>query len=155
MFEIKEIVKQEEKHGCVAACIATILQTDYRSIIRCFKTDFEKQGLDLKHAANFLAGYGFDIVRKDAFFFGNGYATITSRMLKSFADIHIVSAMHYAETYGKNITTGHALILTNKGKLFDPVTGTQKCGGYLYVDQVIGLYYPSGWEFKGVKKKKR
>lgn len=150
MINIKSCVIQEDKCGCIPACIATILQKTYQEVVGHFKQDFSKGGIWLDSiTAYYLAGYGFDIywlVNK----YANDYNLDRKRMLRPFADIHIVSIKNYID-----LKSGHAIIMTKNGLLFDPKDGKQTKENFIEVNSVLGLFYPKSWKFKKEKRNRK
>lgn len=143
MLEIKECVIQEDDYGCLAACVATILQLSYKEVSGWFATDLSKECTNKIHNVNnHLASYGID-----TFYLENSYYCNPTRhfelMLKPFADIHIITAQMYIETP----EVGHAMILTKEGLILNPSTGKEFDGAILAVNYNCGYFYPANWAF--------
>jgi hypothetical protein len=154
MLEIKSCVVQEQKHGCGVACLATILGNKYSDIAKFFKTDLNEEGLDGQILMDFLSALGFDLITKAAVYYGNGYNTITSRILKPYADIHIVAGYQFIESTkvidGKS--DGHWMILTKEGKLLCPSDGKESKADWLVFDLSIGIFYPPNFDFTTLER---
>lgn len=140
--------KQEQTKGCGVACIATVLQTDYWSVARVFETKLSEEGIDGQTIMDLLSGYGFDQITKAVNYYGNGYEIISERILKPFADIHIIAGHQFIEsTRGKTGTAGHWMIMNKNGRIFCPSTGKKPTATYLVFDLNIGIFYPKSWKF--------
>jgi hypothetical protein len=139
MLEIDKCVIQEAEFGCIPACVSTILQISYEQTIKCFSTDFDKQGIDIKFAADYLAGLGFSCISKFADYYNN-YEFVSREILKPFADIHIVSIIETIESI-----TGHGIIMLHNGKLLSPHDGKEFNNEILLARSVYGFYYPANW----------
>jgi len=151
-----KIVKQEQKFGCGVACLATILECDYWKVARCFRVQLDEEGVSAQDIADFLAGYGFDIISATALYYSNGYNTISKRILKPFADIHIVGVNAFIDKSKSGDTDGHWMIMTKDGTLYDPSTGAKFDGSFLYIDVNIGIFYPESWNLrKRLEKNKK
>ncbi len=147
MLEIESCVIQKQKRGCGVACLATVLGNTYYDIAKYFEADLDEEGIDGQTLIDFLSGMGFDIITKAASCYSSGYDKITERILKPFADIHIIAGYQFIESTklrdGK--TSGHWLILTKEGKLLCPSDGKESTTGYLVFEYNIGIFYPPNW----------
>lgn len=154
MSKIESCVVQEQKRGCGAACLATILEVDYWTVANAFQADLNEEGLSGQILMDYLAGYGFDLVSKAAIYYGNGYKIISDRILRPFADIHILAGYQSIEaTRGKSeISNGHWLIMDEEGTIFCPSDGKKANGNYLVFDLNIGIFYPRYWKYEKEKQ---
>lgn len=133
---LKSCVIQEEEYGCVIANIATVLGLSYKQVSKWFRVNFNKTGISTLDAANFLAGYGFDMNWCETRRY-NDYIKQKERMLKPLADIHIVSVIQRIDS-----KTGHSLIMDGRGKIFCPYDGKEFTEDFLCVNGVLDIWYP-------------
>lgn len=127
-------VAQRQKKDCVIACLAMILPASYESIIQNFWTDFDRQGIELEHAANYLMDCGFFTIIKEGIGSPNN-SMHNELMWKPFADVHIVSVRQFVDR-----KTAHAVVMSSTGKIYDPGQLKSSKKDYYEVIKVLGLF---------------
>lgn len=128
-------IAQRQKSDCVIACLAMITGISYNRIIPNFWRDFNKTGLEIEHAANYLMDCGFFIIIKE----GRGSlnnTVLNKEMWKPFAEIHLIHVQQYLD----RPQISHAIVMDNKGKIYDPgdIEATKQT--YYEVKKVVGCF---------------
>lgn len=130
-----QLVEQQDKKGCSAACIAMILGWPYEKVTEILFTDFSKTGLAHKVTREFITDHGFQAITKEVAAF---HTTETSNreMLKPFAPIHLVEMKPWPD-HG----SWHAAVMDSKGKLYDPSGEPDKTVRKAhYISKVTGFW---------------
>jgi hypothetical protein len=109
-----KLVKQDDEKGCSAACIAMILGKSYQEITERLYTNFARTGLSHKVAREFITDFGFQAITKEVWCF-HTTELINLEMIKPFAPVHLLEIKVWPDH-----STWHALVMDQKGKLFDP-----------------------------------
>lgn len=131
-----ELIKQEQAFGCVPACLAMVLGKDYWDLIASFKHDFDKKGVPITYASEYLTDLGFGVITKEIFDVHPRNA-LDKEMLKPFADAHIVGVFQFADTQ-----ESHAVVMTKDGEILCPSgqPAEDLLKGIYFVDKVIGIF---------------
>lgn len=128
-------VQQKHELGCAVASIAMVLDREYDEIDLLFERSFDKQGLKSEQVRSIVCEHGFSVIEKRADGFMNVQRS-NERMLKPFADIHIVTAQPYADS-----KLNHCFVMDAKGKIYDPSRGVNPDPtGYYCVFNVLGFF---------------
>jgi hypothetical protein len=133
-LKIKHVAQEHDK-GCVIACIAMVLGWDYQVVAAEFHNDFNKSGINIDFAADFLGEHGFSVIEKS----GTRYLDLAAhnrRMMQPFAPIHLVSVQQFVD---KPKTT-HCVVMDAKGKIYDPADKNAKDILYYSVHSVLGFF---------------
>jgi len=139
-------VKQEQRYGCVFACIAMILELDYWTVRNDFaKHRFKKElgideGISTTHdAISYLFKNGYVGYNQYATIGYSQYKRKPEEWIKEFAPIHIVSL----ELNGHS----HACVWKNE-IIYDPFReGEYKISDYEKINSITGF-----WKLENFKK---
>ena len=112
-----------------------VLNTTYQDVSKDWVHDFEKDGVTLEAAMDYLGDAGFAIIHKRSHCYLHKDDN-RKEMLKPFAPIHILRVMPSFDS-----PHGHVVVMDAKGKIFCPggFTETEIQQAYSIVD-TVGLY---------------
>jgi hypothetical protein len=132
-------IAQKHKSGCAIACIAMITGESYDNVASKFHSDLDEKGVDTAHTIDYLINKNLSPVTIML-----DRATIETKnqfcknLYKPFADIHIFRVIPWADQ--SDII--HAIIVDNKGKVYDPHNEAFKSlDKYYEILQIIGFWY--------------
>lgn len=129
------LVKQEEKFGCVLACLAMVLGKSYQEVRADFYHDFEKKGFKVETAIGYLADKGFQFIHKEVGFY-NRIDFSKSEMLRPFADCHLVRIKQFFDD-----PNTHLVVMDKNGKIFCPDGATEEnIKSSYHIGDVWGIY---------------
>lgn len=135
MKEIK-LVRQKERSGCAAACIAMVLGKTYEEIAADFENDFVDSGIELEKTQDYLSDFGCRVIRKEIIYYGVDVKFGRDEILKPFAPVHIVRVKPKFDS-----EHGHLVVMGADGKLYCPDGDTDEEARNNYViTTVLGLY---------------
>ena len=127
-------IKQEQKYGCVIACLAMVLNTDYWTA----KSWFPEKDVTGKEIGT-ETGISIEF-RGGKVLYNHGYLIYTKypksiSEVEEFAPIHIISI-------DNDSGHAHACVLKD-GIIYDPYKGIKKLSDYNKVNHIVGI-----WEIK-------
>lgn len=140
-----KFVRQEDRRGCVIACLAMVLGKTYAEVVKDFYHDFTEEGFDLERACMYLADNGAQIIEKRRLWY-NRKDFSRAEILKPFAPVHIVSVQQFFDS-----ESSHAVVMDENGVIFCPdgATHLEILDSY-DIDICYGVY-PPGLEGKSKK----
>lgn len=134
MKKIK-FVKQEDRKGCVAACLAMITGKTYKQVTGDFENDFSADGLTSDDMISYLSDHGYSVIKKSV-------ETTTHKdfareeLLRPFAPMHILTVQWYAE--GRYT---HVVVMDADGKIYDPYeTPEEEVRTAYQIIEIFGIY---------------
>lgn len=108
-------IKQEERFGCVVACIAMLTNKTYIQVSKEFANNYNKHALALNKYFNYLTDEGYNIIWKEAIHTNHKKDSRERKiMCTPFADWHLVSVQLFADGIH------HCVLMDSKGKVYDP-----------------------------------
>ena len=115
-----KLVRQLHENGCGPACIAMILDINYKYAVEKFINDFSIKGINHLHLLKILMEEGYAVIEK--------YGKV-----QPFAPIHLCQII-------LNSSKRHFVIMSEDGLILDPLFDeTQKLNNYT-VEITFGLW---------------
>src|ERR1051326_6614898 len=96
-WRLKQVI-QEDDSGCAVACLAMVAGATYQAVASNFFVDLDKRGLTVGAMKEWLTQHGIAWIEKTrGEHLGVYLYEHNARMLKPFADVHIVTVQQKAD----------------------------------------------------------